>query len=164
METRRIRIPCLLAVAAVLLLVPRVLAVEYAEQAAPQDQPPAAQAAPPEKPPAPPEKAPPLPFITVNGVGGGAITPMAYLVNPTPAEPGCFLGKPSVALTLINAGRKSLEGVGVTETLFERVELGYSCDRLGVGDLEAAIFNNGLPDIGTNDVWLQNFNVRTPVG
>ena len=26
--------------------------------------------------------APPLPFHTIEGVGGGAITPMAYLANP----------------------------------------------------------------------------------
>ena len=139
------------------------LAQALAQEAAP---PPAAAPAPPPEaagdlPPA--EKGPPLPFITIEGVGGGAITPMAYLVNPTPLEPGCSFGRPSVAMSFINAGRKSLEAVGVTETLFERVEVGYSCERLGVGDLEAAILNNTTAppvDIGTNDVWLQNFNAR----
>ncbi|MGO8751153.1 MAG: DUF3034 family protein [Thermoguttaceae bacterium] len=138
------------------------LAQALAQEAAPPPALAAAPASPPEAggdAPAP-EKGPPLPFITIEGVGGGGITPMAYLVNPTPLEPGCDFGRPSVALTFINAGRKTLEAVGVTETLFERLELGYSADRLGVGDLEAAIFNNGLPDIATNDVWLQNFNAR----
>ena len=46
--------------------------------------------------------APPLPVHTVEGVGGGAITPMAYLVNPEPE--GAVFGKPSVGLTYVNIG------------------------------------------------------------
>ena len=43
---------------------------------------------------APPEKAPPLPVHTIEGVGGGGITPMAYLVNP--GDECHVFGKPAV--------------------------------------------------------------------
>ncbi|HEX3000667.1 MAG TPA: hypothetical protein VHR86_10600, partial [Armatimonadota bacterium] len=40
---------------------------------------------------------PPLPFHTIEGYGGGAITPMAYLVNAKPAQ-GVF-GQPAFAIS-----------------------------------------------------------------
>ncbi len=84
-----------------------------------------------------PADPPPLPFHTIEGVGGGAITPMAYLVNPG-AEDAVF-GKPAVALTYANLGLKNLTAITVTETLFQRIELGYAADRLGLGTLPGAI-------------------------
>ena len=51
-----------------------------------------------QSPPPADEKGPPLPFITIEGQGGGAFTPMAYLVNPAGECDVC--GKPSVAYRL----------------------------------------------------------------
>ena len=79
-----------------------------------------------------PEEPPPLPFHTIEGVGGGAITPMAYLVNP--GDECHVFGKPAVALTYVGLGQKNLSVISVTETVFQRVELGYAADRLGLGD------------------------------
>jgi len=104
------------------------------------------------------EKAPPLPFHTIEGYGGGAITPMAYLVNPGPKD--CFFGKPAAALSVGNFGDKQLSAITVTETLFDRIELGYGCDRLGLGDLPNDIQDTTKTDIETGDVWRHNFNVR----
>jgi hypothetical protein len=105
------------------------------------------------------EKAPPLPFHAIEGYGGGAITPMAYLVNP--GAPGCIFGKPAAALSVGNFGDKQLSAITVTETVYDRIEFGYGCDRLALGDLPNEIqFHTGM-DTETGDVWLHNFNVRT---
>ena len=77
------------------------------------------------------EKGPPLPFQTIEGVGGGGITPMAYLVNP--AKEDDFFGKPAVGSTFISLGRKNLDALTITENLFGRIELGFAADRLGLG-------------------------------
>jgi hypothetical protein len=109
--------------------------------------------------PAPaPEKGPPLPFHTIEGYGGGAITPMAYLVN---AGDECTLfGKPAGAMSFVGAGSKNLDALTVTETLFGRVELGYGAERLGLGTLPSDIRTATTVDIGHSDLWLHNFNIR----
>jgi hypothetical protein len=104
------------------------------------------------------EKAPPLPFHTIEGYGGGAITPMAYLVNPGPKD--SIFGKPAAALSVGNFGDKQLSAITVTETLYDRIELGYGCDRLGLGDLPNDIQRTTTNDVETGDVWLHNFNMR----
>lgn len=104
------------------------------------------------------EKAPPLPFHNLEGYGGGAITPMAYLVNPGPK--GCVFGKPAVALSVGNLGDKQIQAITLTETLYDRIELGYGCDRAALGDLPNDIHQQTDLDAETGDVWLHNFNTR----
>ena len=114
----------------------------------------------------PPSEPPPLPFFTIEGMGGGSITPMAYLISPHPV--GSFWGKPAVALSYVNLGQKSLDSIGVIETINGRVEFGYAADRLGLGTLPgnirtatAGLGPNGQGiDIEHSDLWLHNFNVR----
>ena len=130
----------------------RAIAEEAAEQ----------QSAPPadgkQQPPPADEKGPPLPFITIEGQGGGAITPMAYLVNPAPE---CeIFGKPSVAFDMIGLNGKNLDTFMVTENLFGRIEFGFAADDLGLGTLPGAIERNTGVDIGRSDVWLYNFSLR----
>ena len=119
---------------------------------------PAPPAAPDAAPAAAPEKGPPLPFLTIEGVGGGAITPMAYLVNP--GDECHTFGKPSAALSVVNAGEKNLDSIAVADTLFQRIEIGYAAERFGVGTLRQNVENATGLDIGTNDVWLHNFDAR----
>jgi len=103
------------------------------------------------------EKAPPLPIHTIEGVGGLVITPLAYLVNPGPT--GTILGLPSISTTFVNMGRKNLEAAALTETLFGRVELGYSVDRLETGTLPDDV--RKVTTISIADyVVLHNFNAR----
>ncbi len=104
------------------------------------------------------DKAPPLPFHCVEGYGGGAITPMAYLVNPGPTDN--VFGKPAAALTFGNLGDKQLEAITVTETLWDRVELGYGADRIGLGILPCQVMHETGLDCGSGDVWVNNFNAR----
>jgi hypothetical protein len=104
------------------------------------------------------EKGPPLPFITIEGQGGGAITPMAYLVNP--AAEGEIFGKPSVAFDMIGLGGKNLNTFMLTENLFGRLEFGFAADDLSLGTLPGAIERNTGVDIGRSDVWLYNFGLR----
>ena len=106
---------------------------------------------------APATKGPPLPFHTIEGVGGGAITPMAYLVDPP--KKGDWFGFPSFAFSNVIAGKKNLQAFTATENIFGRIELGYGLDRLGVGTLQDDIKSATKVDIG-DDVWMQNFNIR----
>jgi hypothetical protein len=103
-------------------------------------------------------KGPPLPFHTIEGMGGGAITPMAYLVNPAPE--GTIFGKPAVAASYVGLGSKNLDALTITENFGGRVEFGFAADRLGLGTLPGAIERNTGVDIGRSDVWLYNFNLR----
>jgi hypothetical protein len=110
------------------------------------------------QPSATPQKGPPLPFHDIEGFGGGAITPMAYLVNPPLGTN--TLGLPSAAVSYVNLGQKDLEAFTITENVIGRVELGFGADRLGLGDLPDDIQKATGVDIHTTDVWLYNFNAR----
>lgn len=106
----------------------------------------------------PQEKAPPLPLHTIEGVGGIVITPVAYLVNPGPA--GTTFGLPSFSATYVNADQQNIESLAFTETLFGRLELGYSPSRFGTGTLRHSLIDATGVDIGRNDVLLHNINAR----
>jgi hypothetical protein len=104
------------------------------------------------------EKGPPLPFHTIEGVGGGAITPMAYLVSPAPD--GSIFGKPAVAMSYVGLGSKNLSALTITENLWGRIEFGFAADRLGLGTLPTAMVSGTGVDIERGDVWLYHFNLR----
>ena len=109
------------------------------------------------------EKGPPLPFITLEGAGGGAFTPMAYLVNP--AGECDVWGKPAVAFDYIGLGRKNLDALMITENLWGRIEFGFAADRLGLGTLPYDINRTLATDpkvlpIDNSDVWMYNFSAR----
>jgi hypothetical protein len=118
----------------------------------------AAEQAESEPAPPPAQPSPPLPFHSIEGYGGGAITPMAYLVNPGPK--GQIFGLPSGAVSNVIMGKKNLQAVTITETLFQRLELGYGLDRFGVGTLDEDIRKATGVDIEREEVWLHNFNLR----
>jgi len=104
------------------------------------------------------DDAPPLPFHTIEGYGGGAITPLAYLVDPKPVH-GVF-GAPAFAVSVVGLGQKNLDALTASETLFGRLELSVAADRLGLGTLPAAIRTATTVDIGKSDVWLYHLNAR----
>ena len=71
----------------------------------------------------------PLPGHTIEGLGGGAIVPMAYLTNPGPE--GTQIGLPSVSFSNMVLGhKKSVQSVAITQTFFRRIELG--CGQMNV--------------------------------
>ncbi len=99
---------------------------------------------------------PPLPLHGVEGTGGVFSTHCAYLVNPAPE--GKVLGKPSIGACYVNIGQgRHLNAITVTETLWDRVELGYAWNYLDVGDLKEAVSGVGTID---RCVDLHNFNLR----
>ena len=108
--------------------------------------------------PAEQTKGPPLPFHTIEGYGGGALTPMAYLVNPGPK--GSIFGLPSAAFSNVIAGQKNLQAATFSETLFSRIELSYALDRFGIGTLDDDIRHATGVDIDRDAVYLHNFNIR----
>ena len=107
------------------------------------------------------EKAAPLPLLTIDGVGGVVLTPIAYLVN-VGAE-GTQVGLPSFSATYVNARQKNVESFAITETFFRRVELGYNASRFGTGSLQSDVLKYAGVDIGRNDVWLHSINLRGSV-
>jgi hypothetical protein len=79
-----------------------------------------------------PSKAAP-PLLSVDGTGGGAISPMAYVINPITEERGGLLGsnwigKPKVGVYVLGAPTADimLYVPGFAMSFFNRVEIGYS--------------------------------------
>ena len=105
-----------------------------------------------------PEKGPALPFHTIEGYGGGAITPMAYLVNRPLGDQ--VLGLPAAAYSYVDLGQKDLQAFTATENVLGRVELGLGADRLGLGTLPNDIQKATGMNINATDVWLLNVNLR----
>jgi len=84
------------------------------------------------------EKPPPLPLHEIEGNGGVFSTFSAYLVNPP--RNGEPVGRPSIGFGYINMGYgRDLVALTVTETPWERLELGFGYDQLNLGDLPTAI-------------------------
>jgi hypothetical protein len=104
--------------------------------------------------PAPAEKGPPLPLHQIEGNGGIFSTLSAYLVNPP--RNGEPIGRPSLGAAYVDLGHgRSLEALTLTETPWDRLELGYGYNRFNLGDLTQA-----LPVISDEVVQLHNFNAR----
>ncbi|MDR3709850.1 MAG: DUF3034 family protein [Capsulimonadaceae bacterium] len=106
----------------------------------------------------PVDTAQPLPFHSIEGYGGGAITPTAYLSNATPDKHG--IGKPSFADSYVNLGAKSLTALTASETLFGRLELSFGADQFQFGTLPDAIRKATGVDIDKSSEWLYNYNAR----
>ena len=103
-------------------------------------------------------KGPPLPLHTIEGTGGVVITPLAYLVNPGPKN--SIFGEPAASFTYVGAGEKNIQALGLTETLFGRIELGYGLSRFGLGSLPDAVHQATGINIGRSDVYLHSLNAR----
>ncbi len=104
------------------------------------------------------KKGPALPLHTIDGVGGILITPVAYLSNPGPKDE--IAGLPSFSATYINAREKNVQSFAVSETLIQRVEISFAASRFGTGTLRDHVRDATTVDIGRDDVWLYNANVR----
>jgi hypothetical protein len=111
-------------------------------------------------PAAPPseEKGPPLPLHTIEGIGGVGLTEMAYLVNPSVGDN--WLGLPSASVTHVQAKYKNAEIFSVTETLFKRLELGYSFDDVGLGDFDKTVKDKLGANLSSDWVQMHTFNAR----
>ena len=104
------------------------------------------------------EKGAPLPLHTIEGSGGVLITPRAYLTNP--GDPAKDYSLPSLSATYVNARQKSVTSLSVSETLFQRVELGFGASRFDTGSLRSDVLTYAGANTGTDDVWLFNLNAR----
>lgn len=103
--------------------------------------------------------APPLPLHSVEGTGGVFSTHSAYLVNP--AGEGEILGLPSVGVLHVHMGQgKHIETFTITETLWDRFELGYAFNYTDLGDLPQDIERDTGIEIADQFVGLHNFNAR----
>lgn len=100
------------------------------------------------------DKSLPIPLHGLEGVGGVLVTHSAYLVNPAQKED--IFGLPSVGFAYANLGHgRHLTAFTVTETIGDRLELGYGWDRLTLGDL-----NRQLGARTSTYVSLHNLNAR----
>ena len=114
-------------------------------------------------PAAKPEKPMPLPLHEIEGNGGVFSTLSAYLVNPP--RNGEPVGRPSIGFGYINLGYgRDLVPFTLTETPWERLELGFGYDYLNLGDLPTAIAAQtaGAVQIGEN-LAMYNANARMQI-
>jgi len=102
---------------------------------------------------------PPLPKHGVEGSGGIFSTYSAYLVNP--AEEGKVIGLPAVSVIGVYLGNgRNLSAFTITETFWDRLELGYGLDRFDTGDLNDEIERATTLRPSDDAVELHNFNLR----
>jgi hypothetical protein len=107
------------------------------------------------------DKPPPLPLHQIEGNGGIFSTLSAYLVNPP--RNGEPLGRPSVGFGYISMGHgRDLMALTLTETPWQRLELGFGYDLLNLGDLPTAITAQGGPRIGET-LAMYNANARLQI-
>jgi hypothetical protein len=105
------------------------------------------------------EKGAPLPLHSIEGTGGIFATHTAYLVNPP--KKGDIAGLPAIEGTYVNVGNgRFLTALTLTENLAGRVELGYSWEHFGLGDLDRDVRKATEIEIDHDAVNLHNFNVR----
>jgi len=100
----------------------------------------------------------PIPAHNLQGVGGGLITPMAYLINPGP--PGTQVGLPSASYTFVKLGAKTAHVFSVTETFYRRIEVGYAFSTLALGNFPQDVLDATGIDIGLDHVMVHYFNLR----
>lgn len=103
----------------------------------------------------------PLPLHEIEGNGGIFSTLSAYLVNPP--RNGEPVGRPSIGFGYINMGYgRDLVALTLTETPWQRLELGFGYDLLNLGDLPTEIARSGGPQIG-DTLGMYNANARLQV-
>ena len=69
------------------------------------------------------------------------------------------LGLPTVGFSYLNMGSKNLYSLTITQTFFERIELGFAYNVFDVGSLHSDIRKLGL-DMGPRQINLFHFNIR----
>ena len=108
-----------------------------------------------------PEKPMPLPLHELGGSGGLFSTLSAYLVNPP--RNGEPVGRPAIGFGYIDIGYgRDLAALTLTETPWQRLELGFGYDYLNLGDLPTQIKGQGGPTID-NNLALYNANARLQI-
>ena len=108
-------------------------------------------------------KGPPLPFHSIEGYSGGAITPMAYICNF--CQCGCgsrHFTPPSISYSYMDLGSKDLHTIAVTQSFLGRFEFGYALNRLSTGSLDDDIKAAGGDPVRKH-VYMHNFNFRAMV-
>jgi hypothetical protein len=102
---------------------------------------------------------PPLPLHGVEGYGGVAITYSAYLTNPP--KTGKVFGLPSFGSGfVVTPEGRWFAFITLTETIWDRLELGYGINVLSLHDLPEDIFTATGVAVGDETVYLHNFNAR----
>ncbi len=94
----------------------------------------------------------------VEGVGGGLLTPSAYLLNPGPA--GEVFGMPTMSNRFLRFGSKDVTAITIGETLWGRVELSYAMNRFGLGGLTDAVEKRLGRDIVREEAYLHTWSLR----
>ena len=100
---------------------------------------------------------PPLPFHSIEGYSGGAITPLAYLCNASCSKECC--GNPVISYSFLNIRSREMHVLAITQPIFNRFELGYAYNRLNIGSLYDDIRGVGMSP-GRHNVQLHHFNLR----
>lgn len=105
-------------------------------------------------------KPPPLPLHTLEGLGGGLISPTAYLVNC--GTPNTDIPLPAVSMTyLYIGGEKSAQIFVASQVIHKRLAISYALNRFDLGNLPRTVSKatGGLAHI-RQDLYLHNINLR----
>lgn len=101
---------------------------------------------------------PPLPVHTIEGGGGGAISPIGYLVNPGQEDE--IFGMPSFSSTYLYLEDKDLTTLSATSTLYQRFELGYSFGALDLGTLPGDLLTATGVNINESHLNMHTLSLR----
>ena len=101
---------------------------------------------------------PPLPVHTSEGTSGAFLCDTAYFTNL--AEDGALFGKPSVGVTYVDIGHKDLWAFTITTNVARRFELGYSSQRLSLGDWPSDVQNLTGMNVDRSSVDLHTLSAR----
>ncbi len=93
-----------------------------------------------------------LPVHTIEGVGGGSITPIAMLISSD--------RPPAVSAALVSINDKNLQTVTITQSFLRRVEFGYAVTRLHLGDLPRDILAATAVGIDRDELFMHQLNGR----
>ncbi len=86
-----------------------------------------------------------IPLLTIEGEGGGAIVPWAYVSNPS-TDGG--IGKPAVSLWTWVSDSYTINFWPVAVTVGDRLEFGFAYQNLDISTLKSDLRNDSTPVLG----------------
>jgi hypothetical protein len=96
-----------------------------------------------------------VPIFTIEGEGGGGLTPWAYLTNPP--KDGALFGKPAVGASYIFPTNFQLSLYHINETIGDRLELGFTRT---IYDTSQVTGQNGTLEAGVQEVVMDTWHAK----
>jgi len=89
-----------------------------------------------------------VPFTNIEGVGGVALNPLAYPASDSSGADTQAFSKPRFGIWYVNLPASGVKtdwtSIGITDTLFKRLEVSYSYETIAVSALDKNLHKNNL--------------------